>query len=135
MHPLANVYSVYIIIFFFCYFLGNKYVPVFNSFNKVVSSCFSNDLDANYGIYIAEFNLQCQKANIKFTPKIHAVVHHIEDFIKMTNKPLGFYSEQASEQVHHSFKLFSRNYNLSPKSENFLRNLKRCVSSYNSLHI
>ena len=40
---------------------------------------------------------------ISVTPKVHAVMFHIEEFCDMTGKGLGPLSEQTSESLHHEF--------------------------------
>lgn len=119
------------------YFLtGNKYAAVFSAFNNVVSSCFGRILDDNYKTLIDQFDKELEKANILPTPKIHALVHHVPEFIELNQRPLGFFSEQASEQVHHSFSVFEKNFKLNEKNfDNYKQKLYRCICSYNSQHI
>ena len=42
--------------------------------------------------------------NISVTPKVHAVMYHVEEFCSLTEKGLGAWSEQTSESLHHEFK-------------------------------
>ena len=117
-------------------FLGNKYVPVFRSFNQVVISCFGQTLHDNWEEKIKTFKKEIDKLKISYTPKIHALIYHVPEFIVETQMALGFFSEQASEQVHHSFSCFSKRFNLSKVNVNRNKNkLLRCVSCYNSQHI
>lgn len=116
--------------------LDNEYIPVFEAFNQVVSGCFGQNLADEYKDYIKEFKLQSSKAGITCTPKIHALIYHVPQFIEETQRALGFFSEQASEQVHHSFNIFSRNFNLSRNNlEKYNMNLLRCLCAYNSQHL
>ena len=80
-----------------------RFIIAFKSFNEVVSSCYSEDLKANYLSKIKIFSNDYMKLNISVTPKIHAVMYHIAEFCQMAGRGLGPWSEQAGESVHHDF--------------------------------
>lgn len=113
---------------------SNIFIPVFNAFNIVVSSCFGQVLNAEYKAFILHFIQEIQTANIHFTPKLHIVAHHIIDFCEMTGRSLGFYSEQASEQVHHLFNEHSKNFTVNNNSPTYAQDLLRSVCVFNSRH-
>ncbi|CAH0555020.1 unnamed protein product [Brassicogethes aeneus] len=116
--------------------LDNEYIPVFEAFNQVVSGCFGQNLGDEYKDYIKKFKLKSSKAVITCTPKIHALIYHVPQFIEETQRALGFFSEQASEQVHHSFNIFSRNFNLYRNNlEKYNIILIQCLCAYNSQHL
>lgn len=117
----------------FITFLGNKYINVFETFNNVVTSCFGQNLDPHYQSIIGEFFNQIQALNISITPKIHAVVYHVPQFIKMKGKPLGLYSEQASESVHFAYSKHASNFKTSAIKTNYEAKLLRTVCTFNTL--
>jgi hypothetical protein len=49
------------------------YVAAFRSFSKVVSSCYSNDLNPDFENHILDFKNKYLDLDISVTPKIHAV--------------------------------------------------------------
>ena len=63
-----------------------------------------------YGDRIKEFkrslnHLRDAKGKpINIINKMHILFEHVEDFCILTNRGLGYYSEQAKEAIHHDFK-------------------------------
>lgn len=116
-----------------CFLLGNKYIELFQKFNDVVASCFGQSLDENYQVKIVDFHQAILKNKINFTPKLHACIYHIPEFISMKQKPLGFYSEQASESVHFAYAKHSENYKITQKSGDYDQKFLRSVTTFNAL--
>ena len=60
---------------------------------------------SDYRVAIKEFEASYKLLGISVTPKVHAVLDHIEDFFVRQNDGLGLghHSEQASEAVHKDF--------------------------------
>ncbi len=81
-----------------------SYIETFRKFDDVVSSCYRHDLAENYKDNIAEFSSLFFNLMISVTPKIHAVMYHIEEFCDYSGTGLGPYSEQTSESLHQEFK-------------------------------
>lgn len=71
--------------------------------NDEVNGCFNKVLAFNYQMLIDDFFIKFLKLGISVTPKVHAVKWHLPEIISMHGAAAGFYSEQASEQVHHAF--------------------------------
>ena len=57
-----------------------------------------------YGESIKKFTNAYLKLGISITPKVHAVMYHVEEFCNLSGRGLGPWSEQAGESVHHDFK-------------------------------
>lgn len=57
-----------------------KYVQCFTDFKEVVTSCFSNNLHADYKIKIKKFEQSYLALNISVTPKVHTVFFHVTHF-------------------------------------------------------
>ena len=76
-------------------------------FDKVIDSCFGQELDDTFEEKIAEFSSSYRSLDISITTKVHVVETHIVQFLRLKSfvGGLGFFSEQANESVHHDFKL------------------------------
>ena len=114
----------------------NNFISAFNSFNDVVSSCYSKVLQPGYKDKINRFKSCFRALKINVTPKIHAVFFHIIEFCELMDKGLGPWSEQASEAVHSDFKKTWKNYVVRDIShDDYPRRLCSAVVSYNSQHL
>ena len=77
--------------------------------NAVRIACFGQELDSDYKRDIAQFVHYWAKCGMSVTVKAHTLADHVIDFLehknkgKVVKKGLGFWSEQASEQVHSDF--------------------------------
>lgn len=111
------------------------YVMAFRNFAKVIDSCFGGELNCDYETYIDRFKDSYMDLGISVTPKVHAVFHHVIDSCNKTQKPLGNFSEQASESVHADFKKIWKNYKVLPIHPDYNYKLTRAIQEYNSLHI
>jgi hypothetical protein len=70
------------------------------------------------------------------TPKLHIVFHHVAQFIQKKKKPLGFFSEQASETVHHDFgRHWSERYKRQKDHPDYNKQLLNAIVNYNSKHL
>ncbi len=85
-------------------------LPIVNClrlFEKVVEATFGHVLSLTYEEGIFQFGV-CfttimSTFHISMTPKVHIVLHHIPQFIRMTQMPLGIFSEEAVEEQHKRF--------------------------------
>ena len=84
------------------------YAKVFRCMDRVSSKVFGNILDPTWKDEIEEFGRLFNALSRSWTPKVHALVHHVPQFILAGEKPraLGAYSEQAAESIHHRYKEF-----------------------------
>ena len=112
------------------------YVTVLKLFDTVVKDCFGSDLSKNYRKSIKNFSIAYRQLGISITPKVHAVLFHVEDFCEFTGKGLGPWSEQTSESLHQEFskcwkKFFVKSTDNPVYPERFLA----AVQHFNSLNI
>ena len=91
-----------------------------------------------YKQVIREFETSYKLLGIGVTPKVHAVLDHVEDFLDRQNDGLGLghHSEQASEAVHSDFKKLwtGDGYKREINHPDYSKNLLKCVVVYNSRH-
>ncbi len=95
-------------------------LPLINclrSFGKVMVATFGEDLSSNNDDVIKRFGSAFSKVmtsfGIRMTPKVHIVLHHLPYFIRLTNMPLGLFSEQVVEEQHARFRRFYDRYRVS----------------------
>ena len=114
----------------------NKFADAFESFDKVVKSCFGSELSPGYVDNIREFTDKFKKLDISVTPKVHAVMHHVEEFCEIKGKGLGPWSEQTSESIHHDFNECWKKYFLKDMDrEEYPDRILNAVRMYNGLHL
>ena len=112
-----------------------KYVECFQSFAKVVHSCYGNNLDQDFCNYIQDFKKSYLSLGISVTPKVHCVFHHIIDFCSTVNTGLGRYSEQTVEAVHSDFRHTWMKYKVGENHPHYAAHLLKAVCEYNSQHL
>ena len=120
-----------------------KFVYALQKFDLVRQSCFGQELTFNYKSTIEEFKKAYLSLGISITPKVHAIIgtktgpleSHVIAFCDLKGKGLGYYSEQASESVHHDFGMTWARYKLQEDDPNYGANLLKSVLKYNALHI
>ena len=98
-------------------------------------ACFGLELVAGWDDRIMEFDAQFNKLGISKSNKVHAIVTHVPEFIRMTGEPLGRYSEQAMESVHQDWEKTWENYKCGEIASRFHEQLFKCVVKYNSSHL
>ena len=85
---------------------------------------------------IQEFKEACQQLPISTTPKLHILYHHVGQFIQQTRKPLGLFSEQSAESLHHDFEgQWNGRFKRDMSHPDYQSQLLNCVVEYNSKHI
>ena len=112
-----------------------KYVEVFQKFKNVVDDCFSNTLKPTFKTSIKEFRTSYLSLGISVTPKVHAIINHVEEFCTKQEKGLGIYSKQAMESVHHDFDETWQSYKVSEIHSDYKNRLLNSIIAYNSNHI
>ena len=76
------------------------------------------------------------KLGISITPKVHAVIVHLPEWLDLGKGPLGNYSEQATESCHYDFLHTLRNYSYNPQLiDQVGEQVYRAVIKYNALHL
>ena len=78
------------------------------------------------------FSTAYMKINISVTPKVHALLVHVSQFLEGQNG-----EGQASESVHQDFSALWINsgYKLNIVHRKYASQLLRCVITYNSRHV
>ncbi len=111
-------------------------------FDDVVSSCFGMHVVGDFEKSISDFKAAYGALGLSVTPKIHATVVHVPEWIKRHEARtgqrvgLGYASEQASESVHRDFlNRWEQGYKVSESNDKYADQLLRCVVRYNSSHI
>ena len=117
-------------------FQAQPWIHAFRLFKQVVHSCFGMVLEKNFEEKISSFKSACTELPISITPKLHILFHHVKQFIDLENLPLGIFSEQASESVHHHFGThWSQRYKRDMMQPDYEAHLLQAVIDYNSKHI
>ena len=114
------------------FFPAVPFIETLRKFNGVVHACFGNTLDY-YAEKIEQFRvsyLQLQGTTIN--SKVHAVIHHVPQFIQRRNSSLGIYSEQATEALHHLFRKNWQRYERPSYHLEYEDRLQRCITDFNS---
>ena len=94
------------------------YAKVFRCMDRVSSKVFGNILDPTWEDEIKEFGRLFNALSRSWTPKVHALVYHVPQFILAGEMPraLGAYSEQAGESIHYRYKeFFKKRFSKLPK--------------------
>lgn len=113
-----------------------KFVQAFVDFELVVQACFSIQLKHDYVDRISKFKASYEDLAIPITPKVHAVLFHIQDFCMKKEVGLGYYSEQSMESVHYDFKkTWDNKYCIQSNNPNYMEHIKKTLCEFNSLHI
>lgn len=112
------------------------FVKAFRSLNEVVDSCFGNDLDPTIKDKMQRFQEDYDNLEIHYTPKVHALIHHVPQFCFSVNSGLGPYSEQASESLHRDFDSMWAKYKVRDFScERYGSQFLKAICAYNSRHL
>jgi hypothetical protein len=112
------------------------YVAAFQTFGKVVHSCFGRELLQGWQDDVREFCGAYLKLGISLTPKFHIVRDHIIPFCSLKNCGLSRFSEQAFESVHADFAKFAERHHVKDKTNKLhIVRLKQTVLEYNASHV
>ncbi len=109
-------------------------------FETVVEATFGHVLSPNYEEVISQvgvyFTTIMSTLHISMTPKVHILLHHIPQFIRMTQMPLGLFSEEVVEKQHKRFLKCYRRYDVNcTYNSNFPHQFLNSVIHSNSYHI
>ena len=75
------------------------FANVFRGLNDVVPACYGYELAADYVTKIKKFSRAYLNLGINATPKVHDVMHQVQEICTLTGRGLGPWSEQASEST------------------------------------
>ena len=115
----------------------HQFTKTFRLLDEVVKSCYGNELGSNYHTKINMFTEAYMKLGISITPKVHAVMFHVQEFCDFTGMGLGPWSEQTVESLHHEFKknCWENFYVKDTDNPAYPEHLLSAVKSFNSLHL
>ena len=108
------------------------FIKAFETFNEVVSGCFGNELAADIAQNIQAFREAYLSTDATVTPKVHAVFHHVLEFIELKGCGLEIYNEQSTEALHSSFKQQWERFKVHQTHPMYNHSLLNCVIDYNS---
>ena len=104
--------------------------------------CFGQELKADFGAAIAHFSRDFRELEKDPPLKVHILEAHVVQFLErqkdeFPGKGLGWFSEQASESVHHDWdELWIGNkYKRQIGDDDYDSQLKKCGVTYNSRHM
>ncbi|XP_047125706.1 uncharacterized protein LOC124807639 isoform X1 [Hydra vulgaris] len=110
-------------------------IETFRKFENVVS-CFGNKLHSQFEEKIDEFRASFFALPIgTVTPKTHAVFFHIKEFILRKKMPLGIYSEQTTEAMHHCFSTNWARYKHPISHPEYEKRVVMCLVDFNSKNL
>ena len=72
-----------------------NYLVAFRTFNAVVSSCFSYELDPDYMRYIEEFKNAWFALNLPITCKMHLLIAHLPEELEKYGMGTALFNESA----------------------------------------
>ena len=113
-------------------------VLAFEAADEVKTACFGQVVMPNYQDKIKSFRIAYMKLGITVTPKVHALLVHVHQFLESKKgQGLGVWSDQASESVHQNFSALWVNscYKRDLVHSKYASQLLNCVVTYNSRHI
>nr|XP_047146733.1 uncharacterized protein LOC124819298 [Hydra vulgaris] len=111
-------------------------IETFRKFANVVSSCFGNKLHSQFEEKIDEFRASFLALPIgTVTTKTHAVFFHIKEFILRKKMPLGIYSKQTTEAMHHCFSTNWARYKRPISHPEYGKRLVMCLVDFNSKNL
>lgn len=112
-----------------------KFALTMRHLDRVKSSCFGNVLKDDYEAEINAFYTRWLKLDITTFFKVHVLVFHVTQFCEMTGLPMGPFSEQTGESIHHKFDEHWARFKLDPSHREYAKWLLRAVVDFNSKHI
>ena len=117
---------------------GLPFVVALRAFKKLQEGCLGMELADDWLSRVETFSKEYKSLdNVTVTPKVHILIHHLEDFFnqKGKNKGLSYWTEQAFEAVHHDFKDIWARYKVNSDHPDYGKQLKSAIVAYNYSHI
>ena len=119
-------------------------LELLESFQKLVDDCFGMQLNDEFENSFERFmqrkvemeeKLKSLKVKISFGWKGHILFYHLVDFIKRKQKPLGLFSEQASESSHKAMKKSLNRFMMSTTNTKFPAAQEKAVATFSSMRV
>ena len=116
------------------------FIPFFKDMANMMESVFGYTLDPNYKDVISRcrnsFDVIKERFLVPETVKVHILLVHVEQFIELTGKPLGEFSEQALEDSHSLFQEYWKRFLVKDiDSDVYLERYTKCILSFNSSNV
>ena len=99
-------------------------------------------LDSNFPNLIKEFSSNWMRLKREFevpiTNKVHILCDHLEDFLKLTNVPLGLCSDQVIERIHQQLhqRFSCSNYSMKALTHpRYIEKFERGILHYNAYNV
>jgi hypothetical protein len=117
-----------------------EFIQFFKDMENMMKSVFGYTLNPNYKDIISRlrnsFEVVHKRFQVPETVKIHIMLVHVEQFIDITGKPLGEYSEQALEDSHSLFHEYWKRFLVKDiDSDIYLERYKKCILSFNASNV
>ena len=115
-------------------------IDTLQAFGELAHSCFGVHLCDDFEAKIQVFLSKYKALNLSLTPKVH-LLSHIKEFLERKsllgfhNVGLGFFSEQAFESCHASWKKYWSRWCVGSDHQEYNSRLLKAVVSFNSSHI
>ncbi|PAA78421.1 hypothetical protein BOX15_Mlig010790g22 [Macrostomum lignano] len=123
-------------------FSGVPVAHAFSCLRAVQQKCFGQQLLEGYDTAVKEFEAAYHALAINITPKAHALIDHVPQFLEAMavqsgcRRGLGFWSEQAMESAHRDFSdMWSQRFKVDATHPEYARRLLRCITVYSSRHL
>ena len=81
--------------------LIRPFTDVLRCMDAISHCCFGNRLDDDYKSHLEEFERLWKVTGVNWFPLAHALRFHVPQFCDRRDLPLGPFSEQAGESLHH----------------------------------
>ena len=81
--------------------LIRPFTDVLRCMDAISHCCFGNRLDDDYKSHLEEFERLWKVTGVNWFPLTHALRFHVPQFCDRRDLPLGPFSEQAGESLHH----------------------------------
>ncbi len=116
------------------------FIQCLQKFNAVITAMFGQKLQSQYAYSLKAFAICFHELNEKFgapyTPKVHVVLQHLEEFVAVTGRTFGAYSEQVVETQHHYYESHYSRFLVNPLNhELYKEKLLKSIISYNTLNL
>ncbi len=101
-------------------------------FGKKLQSQYANSLKA----FASSFHELNEKLGVPYTPIVHVVLQHLEEFVALIGRPFGAYSVQVVETQHHYYECHYSRFLVNPLNhELYKKKLLKSIISYNTLNL
>ena len=101
-----------------------------------MAACYGYELAVDYVTKIKKFSRAYLDLGINLTPKVHTVMHHVQEFCALTGRGFGPWSEEASESIYHDFKQTWQRFKMNDTdNELYGEHLLKAVLIYSSRHL